>query len=334
MEPIIFCIAICLMMDKCTLYFIATLIFAFLICIFRIVNDEDKRDYDIGVLTIVKIANISLILYTPKIVWIISGLIIFSLFLMFCYRHSRIGFAELLKNKTFFVLYMSLYLLIFFRSVHQCGWLLGIYGVQLSFVFAYLLHCALRTNMFYRGILYGSISIITLILIGRYSCDKLSMFYLYVEAVFIGLCYVCYLNWYNYYIYLNYLPFVRKRKANLFFDKNILLNIIGFVALTVVLLDLPLTKLTIINSGLIALVIWSLYSAIIGFFNLGKTGKDISDYDNDEEILRYYQSLPENIKLKIQKEMEEIRERKQRCRACREIYDKLESMPRFMKSIK
>lgn len=313
-------------------YLIGTLLLTFLVCIFRIVREEGKKDYDIGILSAVKFANICTILYTPKPVWIISGLIIFTLFFSFCYRHSRIGFAEIKKHKFFFTLYTTLYLTLFFRSV-QTDWLLGVYGIQLAVIFSYSVLCALKTNMFYRGILYGSASLITLVLIGRYSVENLSMFYIYIESVFIGLCYICYLNWYNRFLYLYYLPFVKKQASNRFFDKITLMNIVGIVALVVAILNLPLTKLIIINSCLAAVFIWIAYSAIIGFMNLGDNAKDISDHENDEEIIRYYESLPAYIRIKVINEIKEISERKERCKACQKIRERLDRMPKFMSYI-
>lgn len=313
-------------------YFIATLILVLLTCILRILRKDGNKDYDIAALTVIKIGNICTILYTPKPVWIISGLIIFSLFLSFAYRHSRIGAAEITKHKFYFFLYLALYLTIFFKSV-PCGYLLGIYGVQLAFVFSYLLLCALKTKMFYRGILYGSASMITLVLIGRYSVETLSMFYLYVESVFIGLCYVCYLNWYKYGVYMHFLSFVKKRKKYRFFNLISLMHTIAIVALAIIVFDLPLTKAVIIDSCLAAALIWIAYSAVIGFLNLGENSKDIADYDDDDEIIQYYLSLPEQIKLNIKNEIVEFKARKQRCNECKQIYDKLNSMPKFMQHI-
>lgn len=313
-------------------YFLATLAFTFIICMWRIVSEEDKKDYDIGLLTIVKTANICTILYTPKVVWIISGLIIFTFFLTFCHRHSRIGLSEIIKDKFFFTLYTSLFLILWFKSV-ECDWLLAVYGVQLAFAFSYLLLSALRTNMFYRGILYGSAGMITLVLIGRYSVQQLSMFYLYVESIFIGLCYLCYLNWYNHFVYLHYLPFVRRQKSIHFFSRDSLINIIAIVAIGVALFDYPLTKAVVINSCLISVFTWILYSAAVGIFNLGESSKDIADYDDDEEIIRYYESLPDHIKANIQKEIDELRERKKRSKKHQEICESLDGLPKFMKHI-
>ena len=314
-------------------YFIVTLLFMLAVCLYRIVNEEDKRDWDIVFLSVVKIANIATILYTPKFIWIVSGLIIFSLFLVFSYRHSRIGFSDIFKHKFFFSLYVALYLTLFFRSVHPDNLLLKIYGVQLAFCFAYLLLCALKTKLFYRGILFGAASIITLVLIGRYSVETLSMFYLYVESVFIGLGYVCYLNWYNHYVYLHYLPFVKKQAVHKFFDKMSLMNIIGIVALAVIVLNLPLTKVTIINSSFIAVFIWTCYSAVAGFLNLGENSKDIAEYEDDEEIINYYESLPNEVQLKIKNEIDEIRAREKRCKDCRKIFDQLNKRQKFIEHI-
>lgn len=313
-------------------YFLASLLFLLILCIIRIAKDEDRKDYDLGILTIVKIANICTILYTPKEVWIVSGLIIFTFFMSFCHRHSRIGFNDISKKKFSFTLYLALFLILWFKTV-DFSLLLGVYGIQLAFVFAYLLLCALRTNMFYRGILYGSVALITLVLIGRYSVQELSMFYLYVESVFIGLCYLCYLNWYNHFVYLHYLPFVRKQKSNRFFAVEPLFNMVAIVAACVVLLNYPLTKTVIINSCLTSVFVWILYSTVVGVFNLGENSKDIADYYNDEEIILYYESLPFNIKLKIKKEVETIWERRERSKKYQEICEALDSLPEFLKHI-
>ena len=160
------------------------------------------------------------------------------------------------------------------------------------------------------------------------------MFYLYVESVFIGLCYVCYINWYNHGVYMHYLSFVRKRKEKSFFDLISLMNTIAIVALAIIVSNLPLTKQVIIDGCLIAAFTWIAYSAVIGFFNLGENSRDISDYDDDDEIIQYYLSLPEKIKLNIKKEIDEFKARRQRCKECQKIYEKLNSMPELMQHIR
>ncbi len=314
------------------MYFIMSLLLCFLACILRIVREEDKKDYDLGILTAVKIINIATILYTPKYVWIINGIIINTLLINFIRRHSKVGFSEIWNNRVFFALYTTLYLVIFYKSVPTEP-LLASYGILLSGLFVYSLYCAKKTNMFYRGLLYGAVSIVMVILIGRYSVEKLSMFYLYVEAVFVGLAYVCYLNWYNYFVYLHYLPFVKKKKAHLFFNTDTLLNIIGIVGLFVVTMNYPLTKATVINSCIVAIAIWILYSTAMGLLNLGETAQDIAEHDEDKEVTAYFKSLPETIRRKIQKEVEVISDRKERCKRCKAIYEKINSLPDFMKNL-
>ena len=149
------------------MYFIMSLLLCFLACILRIVREEDKKDYDLGILTAVKIINIATILYTPKYVWIINGIIINTLLINFIRRHSKVGFSEIWNNRVFFALYTTLYLVIFYKSVPTEP-LLASYGILLSGLFVYSLYCAKKTNMFYRGLLYGAVSIVMVILIGRY----------------------------------------------------------------------------------------------------------------------------------------------------------------------
>ena len=112
------------------------------------------------------------------------------------------------------------------------------------------------------------------------------------------------------------------------------MNTIAIVALAIIVSNLPLTKQVIIDGCLIAAFTWIAYSAVIGFFNLGENSRDISDYDDDDEIIQYYLSLPEKIKLNIKKEIDEFKARRQRCKECQKIYEKLNSMPELMQHIR
>lgn len=317
-------------------YFLVTLGLTVITSTFRSVTKYyNMRDFDIALLTVIKFVHISTIFYTPKIVWMINGMAIFLLFLSFSYRHSRIGLTEILKNKLFVIIYMALYLTLFYRSVPP-GLFLAIYGIVLAVVFTYTLLCAVKSNHFYRGLLYGSVSVITLVLLARYSMEELSSFYLYVESIFIGLCFVCYLNWYCHTVYHGYFPFIKKEKVDKFFDKYALINIFGLAALAVIILKLPLNKLVIINCSLIVIVTWIFYSAYVAFLNLAVNFEEIAnldDFKERSEIKSFFESLPEDVKNKLWAEMEIVRARKQRCDQCKVICNTIKHMPLFMKHI-
>jgi hypothetical protein len=299
---------------------------------YRIQKKCFSRDYDMAILTIIKIVHITTIFYTPKWVWMLNGTIIFSLLLSYSYRHSKIGLTELYKNKLFSIVYMAFFLALYFKNV-QGGLLSGFYGVLLAVVFTYHLLCACKAQNFFRGIFYGAIALITLILTARYAIEQLNTFYLYFESVFIGLCFVCYLNWYSRRVYHDYLPFIKKSKASNFFDKNLLVSIFGIVALIVTICDFPLTKVVIINSVLAAVIAWIFYSAFIGFFNLVINLEDIEGierYNISCELKQYFKILPKSLQAKIIRKIENNKMRKKRCVECEKAYKSVDHPPRFI----
>lgn len=313
-------------------YFIMSLCLIVFVSVYRILKKSFSKDYDMMIIMIIKIVHIATIFHTPKWYWMLNGTIIFFLLFSYTYRHSKIGLAEIYKNKLFSIAYMAFYLTLYFKYV-QGGLFSGFYGVLLATVFTYHLLCACKTQNFFRGIFYGDVALITLILAARYAIDQLDTFYLYFESVFIGLIFVCYLNWYSLKVYRDYLPFIRKSKAGMFFDKNSLVSIFGIVALVVTILDLPLKTVTIFNSLLVAVISWIFYSAFIGFFNLVLSIEDMDDienYKNSWELKQFLKILPESLREVIIRKIENKEARNKRCAECAQAYNSIDKPPRFI----
>ncbi len=316
-------------------YFIMSLFLITALSVYRILKENFSKDYDMMILVIVKIAHIATIFYTPKWYWMLNGTIIFFLLFSYTYRHSNIGLAEIYRNKLFSAIYMAFLLTLYFKNV-QGGWFSKFYGVLLAAVFTYHLLCACKTQFFFRGIFYGDVALITLILVARYAIEQFNTFYLYFESIFIGLIFVCYLNWYSPKVYRDYLPFINKSNESNFFNKNLLANIFGVVALAVTICDFPLTKITIINSALVAAMIWFFYSIFIGLVNLVINIEDIDDIeyiDNSWELRQFLKILPESLRTDIIRKIEIKKARKRRCIECMDACNSIDHPPRFIQSV-